>query len=80
MKTTIDARGLACPKPVILTKKGIEGIKEGSIKTIVDNEIAKDNLSKLAKSMNLEYKVEQDLDGNYEVTTIKGKEEHVNYT
>jgi selenium metabolism protein YedF len=80
MKTTIDARGLACPKPVILTKKGIEGIKEGSIKTIVDNEIAKDNLSKLAKSMNLEYKVEQDLDGNYEVTTIKGKEEHVNDT
>ena len=72
MERTIDARGLACPKPVILTKKGIEAIEEGIITTIVDNEIAKDNLSKLAKSMGLEYKVE-DVEGNYEVTISKGK-------
>lgn len=73
MEKTIDARGLACPKPVILTKKGIEAIEEGVITTIVDNEIAKDNLSKLAKSMGLEYKVEEDVEGNYEVTISKGK-------
>ena len=73
MERTIDARGLACPKPVILTKKGIEAIEEGIITTIVDNEIAKDNLSKLAKSMGLEYKVEEDVEGNYEVTISKGK-------
>lgn len=73
MKKIIDARGLACPKPVILTKKGIEAIEEGVITTIVDNEIAKDNLSKLAKSMGLEYKVEEDVEGNYEVTISKGK-------
>lgn len=73
MNKTIDAKGLACPKPVILTKKEIESLDEGTIKTIVDNEIAKDNLSKLAKSMGLEYKVEEDLEGNYEVTIKKGK-------
>ena len=73
MEKTIDARGLACPKPVILTKKEIEAIEEGIITTIVDNEIAKDNLSKLAKSMGLEYKVEEDVEGNYEVTISKGK-------
>ena len=73
MEKTIDARGLACPKPVILTKKEIEAIEEGIITTIVDNEIAKDNISKLAKSMDLEYKVEEDVEGNYEVTISKGK-------
>ena len=71
MKKIIDAKGLACPKPVILTKKEIESTEEGIIKTIVDNEIAKDNLSKLAKSMGLEYKVDQDVDGNYEVSINK---------
>ena len=77
MKKIIDAKGLACPKPVILTKKEIEGTEEGIIKTIVDNEIAKDNLSKLAKSMGLEYKVDQDVDGNYEVSINKvGKEDY----
>lgn len=73
MEKMIDATGLACPKPVILTKKAIEQIEEGTIKTRVDNEIAKENLSKLAKSMDLEYKVEEDIDGNYEVSIKKGK-------
>ncbi|MDY0236828.1 MAG: sulfurtransferase-like selenium metabolism protein YedF [Gudongella sp.] len=70
----IDAKGLECPKPVILTKKGIEEIEEGVVKTIVDNEVAKNNLSKLATSMSLDYKVEQDADGNYEVSITKGKQ------
>lgn len=61
------------PKACNINKKGIEAIEEGVITTIVDNEIAKDNLSKLAKSMGLEYKVEEDVEGNYEVTISKGK-------
>lgn len=77
MKKTIDARGLACPKPVILTKKAVEAIEEGTIITIVDNEISKDNLSKLAKSMGLEYKLDQDSDDNYKISIIKGKAENV---
>lgn len=72
MNKKIDARGLACPKPVILTKKEIENIKEGTITTIVDNEISRDNLSKFAKSLELEFKVEEDMDGNFEVSIIKG--------
>lgn len=78
MKKTIDAKGLACPKPVILTKKEIEAMGEGTITTIVDSEISKDNLSKLAKSMGLEYKVDQDVDGNYEVSISKGEKEAFN--
>ena len=33
----VDARGLACPKPVINTKKELEKIAEGTVVTTVDN-------------------------------------------
>lgn len=53
----IDARGLACPQPVILTKKALEEIQEGEIVTIVDNITAKENVSRLAANLNYEYEV-----------------------
>jgi len=57
MRTEIDARGLACPKPVILTKKEIDkGTDE--IVTIVDNEIAKENVTKLISKMQFDFDVE----------------------
>ena len=56
MEVKIDARGLTCPKPVIETKKALEGIKEGNIITVVDNAVAKENVSKLAKSLKLHFR------------------------
>ena len=50
----VDARGLACPKPVINTKKELEKLEEGVVITTVDNNIAKENILKLAKSLNCE--------------------------
>ncbi|NLM06946.1 MAG: sulfurtransferase-like selenium metabolism protein YedF [Tissierellia bacterium] len=52
---TIDARGELCPKPVILTKKALEEIETGKVETIVDNEVAKNNLSRLANSLGYEF-------------------------
>ena len=50
---TIDCRGLQCPMPVIKTKKyfDLEDSKEALV--IVDNEVAKDNVLRLAKGLNL---------------------------
>ena len=59
----VDARGFACPKPVILTKKAIDK-GENHITTIVDNEVAKENVTKLIKKMNFDYNVEVS-EGNY---------------
>jgi len=59
----VDARGYACPKPVILTKKAIDK-GESHITTIVDNEVAKENVTKLIKKMNFDYNVEIS-EGNY---------------
>lgn len=66
----IDARGLACPKPVIFTKKAIDELKEGQLTTIVDNEIAKENVTKFAKSLNLEFAVRES-EGNFYIDIFK---------
>lgn len=50
----IDARGLACPKPVINTKKELDKIESGIVVTTVDNDIAKENRLKLANSLGCE--------------------------
>jgi selenium metabolism protein YedF len=46
---TIDCRGLACPQPVIETKKVIDSGSEKDILVIVDNAVARENVSRLAK-------------------------------
>lgn len=53
MKQLIDARGKQCPLPVIETKKALKEMTEGLVEVLVDNEIAVQNLSKMAKQMAL---------------------------
>lgn len=71
MKFQVDARGMQCPKPVIETKKAIEKVNEGTITTIVDNEIAKENVSKLAKSLSYDVSINE-VNGEYHVNIYKG--------
>ena len=48
---TVDARGMACPLPVVNAKKASEEMTEGGVLTVlVDNEIAVQNLTKFAAS------------------------------
>jgi len=55
----IDARGLKCPQPVILTKRALEEITSGEILTIVDNVTARENLARLATNLNCQHEVEE---------------------
>jgi selenium metabolism protein YedF len=70
MKKTIDCRGFACPKPVIMTKKELEAITEGEIEVIVDNQAARENVSRLFKSQGLEPKSEEK-EGLYYISAEK---------
>ncbi len=45
---TLDARGQACPGPVILLKKALEAGESGVIDVIVDNEAARENVTRFA--------------------------------
>ncbi len=46
----IDCRGMACPQPVMTTKKALEEIEEGELIVIVDNPSARDNVERFAQS------------------------------
>lgn len=47
MATTVDARGLACPQPVIRTRKAMRQAEQ--IVTLVDSETSMTNVSRMAK-------------------------------
>ncbi|NLC07510.1 MAG: sulfurtransferase-like selenium metabolism protein YedF [Syntrophomonadaceae bacterium] len=49
----VDARGLACPQPVILTRKTWLESSAEPLLVRVDNPIARDNVCKLAQSLGL---------------------------
>mgnify|MGYP000843538489 CR=1 FL=1 len=59
MQKTVDARGLACPQPVILTRRAMreEGVTE--IVTIVDSETSRRNVSRMAEREGYRVAVEE---------------------
>lgn len=67
----IDCNGLACPMPVIKTKKyfDLEESKEALV--IVDNEVAKNNILRLAKGINLNSSYIEE-NGIYKIQLSKG--------
>jgi len=46
--TTVDARGLACPQPVILTRKALKA-SDLPVITIVDSETSQHNVTRMAE-------------------------------
>lgn len=75
MEKRIDARGLACPKPVLLTKKAAEECTKGDLLLIqVDNEIAAENLRKLASSLHGEYTRKKIAEKHFEIRILMKEE------
>ncbi|MGI5825771.1 MAG: sulfurtransferase-like selenium metabolism protein YedF [Bacillota bacterium] len=70
MFVEVNCKGLECPKPVIKTKEALEKTDSGIIVSIVDNEIARDNVLRLAKKMNLKTEV-REVSGNYQISIDK---------
>lgn len=79
MVRVVDAKGAPCPQPVIMAKKALQEITEGTLEVLVDNEMAVQNLEKLGKYSGLqvesrkvsekEYKVQFTIAENSEGTT-----------
>ena len=70
MTKIVDARNLSCPQPVLLTREALE--KADEVTTIVDNEAARENVSRLGSSQSCEVTVEQKDDGIYLTLVKKG--------
>lgn len=72
MPKTLDARGLSCPQPVLMT---LDEIKSGSsdlIIVMVDNDASKENVSRAASSKGWNVISIQEEGGAYSITIKKG--------
>ena len=68
-KQRIDARGLSCPQPVVLVDKAVAN-GNTDLEILVDNEVARENVSRLAARRGL--KTDIRLDGtDIVITTTK---------
>ena len=54
----IDARGLSCPQPVLMTKKGVAESPNG-VEVLVDNMTACNNVKKFLKNAGFNVTVEE---------------------
>ena len=59
----VDARGFSCPIPVVKTKEAIDKNPKEPLAVLVDNEVSKENVSRLAKSRGYSVEVEKVEDG-----------------
>ncbi|MBM4272027.1 MAG: sulfurtransferase-like selenium metabolism protein YedF [Deltaproteobacteria bacterium] len=65
MREIIDARGLACPQPVILAKRALEMHKR--IVVMVDNAVAMENVRRLGAKSGCEVTIDKKDDGTYHI-------------
>lgn len=68
---TIDAMGLACPRPVILSKKLISEESPEEFEVKVDNFIATENLAKMAREMGYKTEMTEHSKESYTVVFTK---------
>ena len=54
----VDARGLSCPEPVIQTKNAMAS-KEAEYEVLVDNVVAKENVSRFVMHQGYQVNVEE---------------------
>lgn len=71
MSKEIDARGMACPKPVVMTKKALDQTSEGIVTILVDAESSRANVRRFAESQGCTV-TEHVRDGYTELTIAKG--------
>lgn len=55
---TVDARGRACPEPVLLTRKALETSPEG-VQVLVSSSVSRDNVRRFAASRGYQIEVQR---------------------
>ena len=69
MTETVDARGLACPQPVIQTRKAMQ--QADRVRTLVDSETSMTNVSRMAEKAGWQVNVVTQED-EFQIDLVKG--------
>jgi tRNA 2-thiouridine synthesizing protein A len=71
MDKVVDARGLSCPQPVILTLDTIKNLDKGEMEILVDTDTAKENVTRAVKSKGWQIKEIKEEGLAYRITALK---------
>jgi len=71
MNTTVDARGLSCPQPVLMTLDEIKRTTASEILVLVDSDASKENVSRAAQSRGWKVQEIKEEAGAYSIHLIK---------
>lgn len=69
---TVDARGLSCPEPVLLSKQAIQSILSGTIEVMVDTATSRENVTRMAETLSCTVEAKQAGDGGFVLNIKKG--------
>jgi tRNA 2-thiouridine synthesizing protein A len=65
--TEVDARGLSCPIPVVKTKQAMESNPSDEIIVLINSNVAKENVTRLAESKKYSIEVENTTKEEYKL-------------
>ena len=71
MATTVDARGLSCPQPVIMALDAIKSGAERTLVVLVDTETSKENVSRAATSQGWRVDAVSEEEGSFRLDLVR---------
>ena len=74
MMTEVDVRGFSCPIPVVKTKKAMDESPDEALTVLVEDDVTRENVSRLAQSKGYSVEAEETSDGYRLVLHPPGKE------
>ncbi|MFA6224475.1 MAG: sulfurtransferase TusA family protein [Desulfomonilaceae bacterium] len=73
MKDLVDARGLSCPQPVLLTISKLKKAGLETVEVLVDNDVSRENVCRAANSQGWTVLEVVEEPGQYRIVINKAK-------
>ena len=67
----IDARGLACPMPVVMVQKAVKNGAPAELEVLVDNQCAVENITRYASNQGYRVAVQEQDDDEFSLKLTK---------
>jgi tRNA 2-thiouridine synthesizing protein A len=72
MAAQVDARGLSCPQPVLMTMDKLRTLDQGELVVLVDTETSRENVSRAAAGLGWQVKEVHSEGGELRIILHKG--------
>ncbi len=67
----IDARGLSCPEPAMLTREALLALGSGTLVVLTDSYTSRTNIERTGKLAGWKAEITRDADETYRITLTK---------